>query len=248
MIKKLFILTMILMFPIVSVVNSEPKIRGGIGVDYSTQEDVVTNLRVTLTGGQYHFDFDVNQDGIQAKRGYLSYSPNNHVQLRVGNIRTYSGVAASQGYASQWFISQVDGFNRTHKPGVAAVGDYNVLGYQVAYFENEAYLGRLTANVLPNVQVGAHYHSEDERYGLEASAQLNEVEFQVELLPSTEHYYLQARWTPKDFLGVGYRYASIEEESHAVVVTHEIAGIEVAAEYGWSDSDDVMMVSLLKRF
>ena len=247
MIKKLIYFTMAILC-ITTLSHAQTLISGGLGVDYSTQEDVVTNLRVTLSGDQYHFDFDVNQDGIQAKRGYLYYSPNNHVQLRIGNIRQFSGIAASQGYTSQWFVSQVDGFNRSHKPGLAAVGSYEMIGYQLAVFESEDYLGRVTANVLPNLQVGMHYYSEEDRYGLEASAQFTNVSMQAEFLPSTEHYYMQALYEPEGLPVVGYRYANVSTVSHAILLSHRIGGVEVGAEYGWSEEDDVMMVSLLKRF
>ena len=218
MIRNLLYTTFVLLcFTVLA--HGQPSLTGGLGVDYSTQEDTVTNLRLTLNDTYFHSDIDIHADGVDLKRTYLKYSPLPEVELRVGNIRKYSGIAAEQGYASQWFVSQVDGFTRSHKPGIAAVGSFNSVGYQFAYFEEESFLGRFLAEISPNLAVGTHYYSED-----------------------------QVMFSPEELPGFGYRLAMNEETSHAVIVTHNIGAIDLAVEHGWTEDEDITLVSALYRF
>ena len=181
---------MILMFPLVTVVNAEPLISGGLGIDYSTEMDdtsssnAETNLRLTVHNDFLHVDVDIN-DGATLKRTYLNYSPIPEMQLRVGNIRVNSGLASHTGYAAQTFVSQVEGFTRSHRLGIAAVGDYKEIGYQFAVFKDNSYLGRLTADVTDYLTLGFHYHSENDRYGLERQQQLTSSRCRVNYLAAT---------------------------------------------------------------
>lgn len=247
MVRKLLYTTFVLLcFTVLA--HGQPSLTGGLGVDYSTQEDSVTNLRLTLNDTYFHSDIDIHNDGVDLKRTYLKYSPLPEVELRVGNIRKYSGIAAEQGYASQWFVSQVDGFTRSHKPGIAAVGSFNSVGYQFAYFEDESFLGRFLAEISPNLAVGTHYYSEDDRFGFELSAEVDQIALQAEYLPSTEYWYTQVMFSPEELPGFGYRLAMNEETSHAVVVTHNIGAIDLAVEHGWTEDEDITLVSALYRF
>ena len=182
----------------------------------------------------------------QLKRTYVNYSPIPEMQLRVGNIRVNSGLASHTGYAAQTFVSQVEGFTRSHRLGVAAVGDYKEIGYQFAVFKDNSYLGRLTADVTDYLTLGFHYHSENDRYGLEASATVDKLTLQGELLGSNE-WYAQWLYEHDTLPGIGYRYTSVEEQ-HAVIASYQVGDIEMAVEHNWQEDEKVTLVSALVRF